>query len=123
MIVAIVVAMVAMGMQKPDVGHMLAVNLDGPLEKSLGSVLVIVLSYSSSPKPIVPSLKANKPKPATLASSPSSMNFANHGTSKRRCTSTKLSQLRSTLSSQWLHITLQDHSWRPLRSDPRPSSP
>jgi hypothetical protein len=50
MLAAILVAMIAIGIQRPDVDHMLAVNLDGPLEKRLGAVLVIVLSYSSSPK-------------------------------------------------------------------------
>jgi hypothetical protein len=40
--------MVAIGIQKPDVGNILAVRPDVPLVKGLGPVLNIILAYSKS---------------------------------------------------------------------------
>jgi amino acid permease len=45
-IVAVTVAMVAIGIQKPDMGNILAVRPNVPLIKGLGPVLNIVLAYS-----------------------------------------------------------------------------
>jgi hypothetical protein len=45
-IVAVLVAMIAIGIQKPDVGNILAVRPDVPLVKGLGPVLNIILAYS-----------------------------------------------------------------------------
>jgi hypothetical protein len=43
-IIAVTVAMVAIGIQKPDMGNILAVRPDVPLVKGLGPVLNIVLA-------------------------------------------------------------------------------
>lgn len=45
-IVAVLVAMIAIGIQKPDMGSILAVRPDVPLLKGLGPVLNIILAYS-----------------------------------------------------------------------------
>ncbi|KAH3916998.1 hypothetical protein HBI56_168250 [Parastagonospora nodorum] len=45
-IIAVTVAMVAIGIQKPDVGNILAVRPDVPLVKGLGPVLNIILAYT-----------------------------------------------------------------------------
>jgi hypothetical protein len=45
-IIAVTVAMVAIGIQKPDMGNILAVHPDVPLVEGLGPVLNIVLAYS-----------------------------------------------------------------------------
>jgi hypothetical protein len=47
-IVAVLVAMIAIGIQKPDTGNILAVRPDVPLVKGLGPVLNIILAYSTS---------------------------------------------------------------------------
>jgi hypothetical protein len=45
-IVAVAVAMIAIGIQKPDMANILAVRPDVPLIKGLGPVLNIILAYS-----------------------------------------------------------------------------
>ena len=46
--VAVLIAMIAIGVSKPDVGHVLAVQPNVPLVKALGPVMNIILAYGIS---------------------------------------------------------------------------
>jgi hypothetical protein len=39
--------MIAIGIQKPDMGHIVAIRPDVPLVKGLGPVMNIILAYSA----------------------------------------------------------------------------
>jgi hypothetical protein len=47
-VIAVTVAMIAIGIQKPDMGNILAVRPNSPLIKGMGPVLNIILAYSKS---------------------------------------------------------------------------
>jgi len=48
-IIAVLVAMIAIGIENSDMGDIIAVSKGVPLVKGLGPVMNIVLAYSSSP--------------------------------------------------------------------------
>jgi hypothetical protein len=46
--VAVLIAMIAIGIQKPDMGHVVAVSHDIPLVTAIGPVMNIILAFGTS---------------------------------------------------------------------------
>jgi hypothetical protein len=89
--------MIAVGIQKPDMGNVLAVRPGVPLVKGLTPVMNIVLAYgqyhaTSFQLPY----KANIIQLATQASSPSPPRCETHETSEKHYSSSKASPSSST---------------------------
>jgi hypothetical protein len=61
--VSVLVTMVAIGIQKPDMGDILAIHPNMPLIKGMGPVLNIILAYSTFPFQSL-CIKAHKLQPA-----------------------------------------------------------
>ena len=100
-IVAVLVAMIAIGIQKPDMASILAVRPDVPLLKGLGPVLNIILAYSTHPSlnfQLSPSLspRSDIKQPATSPTSPSTPNSKTLTTSQKPSSSNNPSPSPST---------------------------